>query len=116
MAWGGARPGAGRKKGQVTKMNERARKEALAEGISPLDYLLRILRDENESKVMRMDAAKAAAPYLHARLNAIDLTGETSVRWEISAEPMTAEEWKREVAREAIRIGGRTTLEDGRDD
>jgi hypothetical protein len=81
-------------------MNEKARSAALAEGISPLDYLLRILRDESESKVMRMDAAKAAAPYLHARLNAIDLTGETSVRWEISAEPMTAEQWKAEVERE----------------
>jgi hypothetical protein len=79
-------------------MNEKARKEALAEGISPLDYLLRILRDENESKGMRMDAARAAAPYLHARLNAIEHSGETSVRWEISAEPMTAEEWKREIA------------------
>ena len=116
MAWGGARPGAGRKKGQVTKFNELARKEALAKGTSPLDFMLAVLRDENESRAVRLDAAKAAAPYLHARLNAIDLTGETSVRWEISAEPMTAEEWKREVAREAIGIGGRTTLEDGRDD
>jgi hypothetical protein len=100
MGWGGARPGAGRKKGQVTKFNELARKEALAQGISPLDFMLAVLRDENESRAVRLDAAKAAAPYLHARLNAIEHSGEATVKYEISAEPMTAEQWKAEIEAE----------------
>lgn len=49
-------------------MNERARKAAAASGLMPLDYLLSIMRDENQSQDERKDAAKAAAPYLHARL------------------------------------------------
>jgi hypothetical protein len=47
-----------------------------------------------------MDAAKAAAPYVHARLAAIEHSGETTVKYEISSEPMTVEEWKREVEAE----------------
>jgi hypothetical protein len=82
-------------------MNERARKEALAEGISPLAYMLRILRDEEQDQATRMDAAKAAAPYVHARLATIEHSGETKVQYVVSSEPMTAEEWKREVEREA---------------
>jgi hypothetical protein len=82
-------------------MNERARKEALAEGISPLAYMLRILRDEGQDQATRMDAAKAAAPYVHARLATIEHSGETKVQYVVSAEPMTAEEWKAEVEREA---------------
>src|SRR5215469_12548811 len=101
MAWGGARPGAGRKPGQATKMNERAREEALAGGISPLAYLLQIMRDEEQGQATRMDAAKAAAPYVHARLATIEHSGDTEVRYTISAEPMTAEQWKAEIAKDA---------------
>ena len=39
------------------------RKRALAGGMTPLDYMLSIMRDENEDKRERLDAAKAAAPY-----------------------------------------------------
>lgn len=41
----------------------------------PLDYLLRIMRDACADEAKRIDCAKAAAPFLHAKLNAIDLTG-----------------------------------------
>ena len=36
----------------------------------PLDYLLGIMRDEDQDARWRLDAAKAAAPYCHARLSA----------------------------------------------
>jgi hypothetical protein len=42
----------------------------------PLDYLLRVLRDVTEPQERRMAAAVAAAPYCHARLKAIEHTGE----------------------------------------
>ena len=66
MAHGGARPGAGRKKGQATKMNEQARQKASEGGLMPLDYLLSIMRDAEQPQDERKDAAKAAAPYVHA--------------------------------------------------
>jgi hypothetical protein len=74
MAHGGARIGAGRKKGAATKLNEVARAQALDGGISPLDYLLSVMRDDDNDGHTRLDAAKAAAPYVHAKLSAVDTT------------------------------------------
>ena len=73
---GGARQGGGRKPGQSTRLNEEARKKAAEGGLLPLDYLLSIMRDEASARNERIDAAKAAAPYIHARLNATTLSGD----------------------------------------
>lgn len=78
MARGGARAGAGRPKGGANKFNDEARAKAAAGGISPLDYLLGVLRDDTESKEVRIDVAKAAAPYLHARLSSIEAKHDVS--------------------------------------
>jgi len=50
----------GRQKGGVDKI----KREAIlaAQGITPLDYMLGIIRNEQEDKTVRLDAAKAAAP------------------------------------------------------
>ncbi len=72
MTHGGPRPGAGRKQGQTTKLNEAARKQAAEGGLMPLDYMLQILRDERKDDGERFEAAKAAAPYVHAKLAAIE--------------------------------------------
>ena len=78
MALGGARPGAGRPKGGANKINDEARKAALESGISPLDYLLSVMRDVTNEKRERVDAAKAAAPYVHARLSNVDMNANVS--------------------------------------
>jgi hypothetical protein len=78
MAHGGPRNGAGRKPGQATKLNQQAREQALEGGISPLDYMLSILRDETVDKAERMDAAKAAAPYVHARLSSAEVKSDVT--------------------------------------
>lgn len=44
-------------------------------GIMPLEYLLSIMRDEKQDQAVRIDAAKAAAPYVHAKLQAHQHTG-----------------------------------------
>jgi hypothetical protein len=72
---GGRREGAGRKPGSVAKIDHEARQKAHATGLTPLDYLLSVVRDESEHKRERLDAAKAAAPYCHARLSATELSG-----------------------------------------
>jgi hypothetical protein len=58
------------------------RKKATAGDLSPVDYMLSILRDETQSQGDRMDAAKAAAPYLHARLSGVKHSGELAMRHE----------------------------------
>ncbi len=74
--YGGAIPGAGRKPGGANRINDEARRAALKGGMSPLEYLLKIMRDENQDDARRLDAAKAAAPYVHAKLTAMTLSGE----------------------------------------
>ena len=76
MAYGGARPGAGRKKGGANRINDEARKKALDDGLSPLEYLLGVMRDIRQDDARRLDAAKAAAPYVHARLANVAVAGE----------------------------------------
>jgi hypothetical protein len=75
MARGGKRPNAGRRVGTKTrKVAERiaVAERALAEGLTPLDYMLSILRDTNKEQAERFAAAKEAAPYLHPRLSSIE--------------------------------------------
>lgn len=42
-------------------------------GMTPLQYLLSIMGDETQCQDARVDAAKAAAPYCHARLQSIQV-------------------------------------------
>ena len=75
MARGGRREGAGRKPGSVSKLEAEARKKAREGGMMPLDYLLAIMREDKQDPRSRLDAAKAAAPYCHARLSSTELSG-----------------------------------------
>jgi len=69
---GGARPNAGRKPGAINKATKAAREKAEAEGVLPLDFMLNRMRDEEAPIADRMDMAKAAAPYIHAKLSSVD--------------------------------------------
>src|SRR5262249_39724788 len=61
--------GSGRKKGSVNKNHRPAqiRKALEGEGITPLQFMLGIMRDPTQPPSIRMDMAKAAAPFCHAR-------------------------------------------------
>lgn len=94
---GGARKGAGRKAGATTKRSQEIAARSFEDGISPLEYMLEVMRkkisDEMEPEsmwkamAMKFEAAKAAAPYMHPRLAAIEHTGSgggdigVSFRW-----------------------------------
>lgn len=73
---GGKRPNAGRKKGAANKASIARQKEIAESGLTPLDYMMRVLRDDLETPERRMDAAKSAAPYVHPRLQAVEHTGK----------------------------------------
>lgn len=69
---GGKRLGAGRKLGAVTRKARKVADEiAESRGVSPLDYLVGVMRDEKASEQRRDWAAATAIPFIHPRLNAI---------------------------------------------
>lgn len=76
MARGGKRPGAGRPKGAASKRTRDVADAAASEGLTPLEYMLEVLRDEGAERADRMDAAKAAAPYIHPRLSSVEVGGQ----------------------------------------
>lgn len=79
MAKGGKREGAGRKPGVPNKRTAETAAAVEASGLTPLDYLLGVLRDEDNDPALRMDAAKAAAPYVHAKLASVEHKGGLEV-------------------------------------
>jgi hypothetical protein len=62
----------GRHKGARNRATEEARAAAAATGVLPLDYMLAVMRDLAADHKRRDAMAMAAAPYLHAKLTAID--------------------------------------------
>ena len=72
---GGARKGAGRKAGSATAKTREIADAAAEQGITPLEFMLNIMRYEGSEIGLRFEAAKAAAPYIHPRLAAIEHTG-----------------------------------------
>ena len=85
MAKGGARKGAGRKKGSKNRHSAEIAQKAAAEGVTPLEFMLKVMRGEPPAgadpativsyRAMQFEAAKASAPYMHPRLNAIEHSG-----------------------------------------
>lgn len=75
MAQGGKREGAGRKPGARNKATIEQREAVAASGMTPLEYMLQVMREGTDG-AKRLDAAKAAAPYVHPRLAAVEHSGE----------------------------------------
>ena len=80
---GGARKGAGRKPNSLTIRTREIAERAARDGSqTPLEYMLDVMRDGEQSPLMRFEAAKAAAPYIHPRLNAVEHTGSMNITHE----------------------------------
>ncbi len=90
MPRGGARPGAGRPKGskdskprrisvRTLEDVERVKAQCVNEGrILPLALFMDVLNDVEKDLPLRLEVAKAAAPYLHPRLEAIAFQGQVT--------------------------------------
>ncbi len=76
MARGGKRAGAGRKVGAATERTREIADKATENGNTPLEYMLAVLADPGADQKRRDAMAVAAAPYMHARLQAVQLGGE----------------------------------------
>ena len=76
MGHGGKRQGAGRKKGSLSVRTQEIVAAAAAEGVTPLEFMLSVLRDPNQTHDERFKAAIQAAPYMHPRLAAVQHSGD----------------------------------------
>ncbi|MFT8720609.1 hypothetical protein [Acetobacter sp.] len=92
---GGARAGAGRKKGHTSEAKKIGREVSgrvtknLADACAtPLEVMARVMQGDVSITEMQFEAAKAAAPYIHPKLSAIQM----DARVRRSVEDMTDEE------------------------
>lgn len=72
---GGKREGAGRKPGARNRATIEQTKAVEASGLTPLEYMLSVMRDAAADEGKRLEAAKSAAPYVHSRLSSVELAG-----------------------------------------
>lgn len=77
---GGRQKGAKNKK---TEIRKQLVEDALADGLQPIHYLLKIMRGEETADKDKLAAAIAAAPYIHPRLSAIEANVSASVKHDI---------------------------------
>jgi hypothetical protein len=85
MPRGGSRKGSGRKPGYLTQRTQRVAEKVLGEGLTPLEVMLRVMRElwEVGTKDAHLQAAKVAkdcAPYVHPALASVKHSGGLSVR------------------------------------
>lgn len=66
----------GRQKGTPNKVTVAMRKAILEAGITPLEYMLNVMRDPTADEKRRDAMAAQAAPYLHPKLQAITHSGD----------------------------------------
>lgn len=94
MAGGGSNKGerrGGRQKGVPNKRTEEKAAALAASGLLPRDYLLSVMRDEGNDTQVRVDAAKAAAPYCHSKMpQAVTHTGSVEMSHKMSRDAAVA--------------------------
>jgi hypothetical protein len=62
----------GRQKGTPNRVTREREGEIAASGLTPLEWMLTVLRDTSQPFERRDDMAKAAAPYVHPRLSSVE--------------------------------------------
>lgn len=75
---GGAMPGAGRKKGSLSKKTVLIAEKAAKEGITPLEVMIQAMREvyDKEGAPAAVPFAKECAPYMHPKLANVEMTGK----------------------------------------
>lgn len=94
----------GRQKGTPNRATAAKAKEIAESGLTPLDFMLEVLRDPTQEYPIRMDAAKSAAPYVHPKLASIEHTGDADNPIHIAeVDPVKMGRWI------ALKLTGATT-------
>ena len=66
----------GRRAGTPNKASARRAAAIAVSGETPVDFLVRVMRDEARPMTERIDAAKAVAPFVHSRLGPVTPKGD----------------------------------------
>jgi hypothetical protein len=66
----------GRQKGTRNKATLRRQRDVERSGTTPLEYMLKVMRNPKADSGRRDDMAKAAAPYVHPKLASMQHTGK----------------------------------------
>lgn len=72
----------GRPRGAINKRSEETYQKAKKGGMLPVEYLLKRMRNGKLSGEVRDRCAAAAAPYIHARLQAVAVSGAVAMTHE----------------------------------
>jgi hypothetical protein len=117
---GGARPGAGRKTGSLTKRTRQIAEAVATQGITPLEVMMKVMhqlyeqasnvREEDlgekestsEARIrllnMAANVGRHAAPYVHPRLSAIEHAGKDGAPLQsgvlVVPSAMSIDEWE----------------------
>ncbi len=71
---GGKRVGAGRPAGARNRRTVEMQTAVEQSGITPLEFLINIMRDETADMRTRLEAARGAAPFVHPKLATTELS------------------------------------------
>ncbi len=85
---GGKRLGAGRPPGARNKRTLQTQAAIEKSGLTPLDYMIGVMRNKKNDARVRLEAAHHAAPYVHPKLTATDLN--VNAKPELSQEELEA--------------------------
>lgn len=96
---------AGRPKGALQHRTREIAERAVAEGKTPLEIMVAIMREQwklyqsektPERAAAALAAAEKAAPYMHPRLAAVEQFVDAKVRtFAVGGEPLPDDEWER---------------------
>ena len=76
--WGGARPNSGPKKGAISRITAELVERLIASNQTPVELMVQLMQDTTRDVAFRLDAAKAVAPYMHAKLSSIEVKGDAN--------------------------------------
>lgn len=58
----------------------------MSEGSTPLEFLLDVMQNKAEKITLRMQAAVAAAPYVHAKLSSVEVKGDPAAPLQVQSD------------------------------
>lgn len=73
----GIKTGGGSRKGRPNKATAARESAIAASGLTPLEYMLGVMRNKRNDRDTRLDAAAKAAPYVHPKLASIVHKGDS---------------------------------------
>lgn len=66
----------------IAESKRRLAEKLKQHALDPLDYLMGVINDKGAEEKQRLEAAKAAAPYIHSKMASVELSGSVGISHE----------------------------------